>query len=106
MAIMAVELLMLALGPCVVRRLHQMAANAEFWIVLSKIIKLVCHKTAAGDYHQDECYDKYLGFQGNRFLEPVFENFDLLLEKLHVPAPPPQYLQKIARPMSHCLYHA
>ena len=47
MAIMAVELLVLALRPAVVGRLHQVAADAELGIVLGKIIELVGNETAA-----------------------------------------------------------
>ncbi len=41
MTVMTIYIFMHAFSPCVIRRLHQMAAHAEFWIILSEIIKLV-----------------------------------------------------------------
>jgi hypothetical protein len=53
MAIMAVDILMLALRPRVKRRFHKMAAYAELWIVLCKVIELEGnHSAANNDYQQ------------------------------------------------------
>ena len=69
MTVMTVELLMLALRPAVVCRLHQMAADTELWIVLSKIVKFEGDKSAAEDDDQEQCDNKHLCLQGHRLLQ-------------------------------------
>jgi hypothetical protein len=56
MAIMTVEIFVLALGPRVEGRLHEMTANAEFGVILGKIVEPVRYITAAGN---DEGYKSY-----------------------------------------------
>jgi hypothetical protein len=60
MAVMAVKLLVLALCPAVVCRLHQMAANAELRIILSKIVKLESNEPAPADNDQQQADDQQL----------------------------------------------
>jgi len=61
MAIMAVKLLMFALRPAVIGRLHQVATDAELGIVLSKVVKFVRNETAAPNDDQQQKDDQKLG---------------------------------------------
>jgi len=69
MTVMAVELLMLALRPAVVCRLHQMAADAELGIVLGKIVKFEGDKSTAENDDQEQGDNKQLCLQGHRLLQ-------------------------------------
>ncbi len=67
MAIMAVELFMFTLCPRVICGLHKMASNAEFWIVLSKIVEFVSNETASKNDDQHKSNNHQFCLQGHRF---------------------------------------
>jgi hypothetical protein len=71
MTLVTVERFVLALGPAVVGWLHQVAADAEFGIILSEIVEFVRYETAAENYYHDKRNDKQFRFQGNRLFQPV-----------------------------------
>jgi len=91
MTVMTVELLMLALRPAVVCRLHQMAADTELGVVLSKIVKFEGHKSAAEDDDQEQGDNKQLRLQGHRLLQPLQHPFDLFPDPRNQIHPPRQY---------------
>ena len=78
MTVMTVELLMLALCPAIVCRLHQMATDAELRIVLGKIVKLEGDKSAAEYNDQEQCDNEQLCLQGHRLLQSRYYLLDLL----------------------------
>jgi len=77
MTVMTVELLMLALRPAVVCRLHQMAADTELGIVLSKIVKFEGDKSAAENDDQEQCDNKQFCLQGHRLFQSIQYPLDL-----------------------------
>ena len=91
MTVMTVELLMLALRPAVVCRLHQMAADTELWIVLSKIVKFEGDKSAAEDDDQEQCDNKHLCLQGHRLLQSHQYPLDLFPDPRNQIRTPRQY---------------
>jgi hypothetical protein len=73
MTIMAVESFVFTLGPAVIGRLHEMAANTEFGIVLGKIVELIGNVAAAAHDDEDERRNEHLGLQGNGLFQPFHE---------------------------------
>ncbi len=59
MTFMTVKFFVFALRPAVIRRLHQVTANAKFRVILGEIIKLVRDKTTAANNDEDEYRDKH-----------------------------------------------
>jgi hypothetical protein len=95
MAVVAIQRLVFALRPAVVSRLHEMAPYAEFRIVLGKIIKLVCNKTAAADDNEKQDSNEQLCFQRQRFFETIDYLIYFVLNPINNSHTSPIHIQSI-----------